>query len=106
MSALRKRSVTIKGHRTSFSLEDQFLAELAALAKARCQSMASLIAEVDGARTRGTNLSSALRLEVLAWLKSERDSSRVRLGQFQEKCKRFSVRETKTYGGAPVRKKR
>ncbi len=73
MSALRKRSVTIKGHRTSFSLEDQFLAELAALAKARCQSMASLIAEVDGARTRGTNLSSALRLEVLAWLKSERD---------------------------------
>lgn len=61
----RKRSVTIRGHRTSFSLEEAFHAELERIAQSRGLPVAALIAEIDGARPRGTNLSSALRLYVL-----------------------------------------
>lgn len=69
-SLIRKHSATLHGHRTSFSLEDEFWLELKAIASARRMSLAGLIAEVDDARTAGNNLSSALRLYVLAWLKS------------------------------------
>lgn len=59
-----KRSLEIAGHRTSVSLEDVFWQELRAIAAARAQSVASLVAEVDA--TRGeANLSSALRVFVL-----------------------------------------
>ena len=61
--ALKKRSVTIAGHRTSVSLEQPFWAALQAIAEARGRSLASLIAEVD--ERRGGNLSSALRVFVL-----------------------------------------
>ena len=76
---MRKRSVTIDGHRTSVSLEDAFWTELAALAHGRSQSLNALIAEVDHARAAGdgsTNLSSALRLHVLEALKRRRDETR------------------------------
>lgn len=69
MSAVRKRSVVIRGHSTSFSLEDEFHAELERIAAGRGISLAGLIAEVDAARDRATNLSSALRLHVLAQLR-------------------------------------
>lgn len=69
MSAVRKRSVSIRGHRTSFSLEDAFFDELERLAALRDMPLAALVAEVDSARERATNLSSALRLHVLAQLK-------------------------------------
>lgn len=64
-----KRSVTIRGHRTSFSVERPFLEELQAIAESRSMSLAALVAEVDEARPRMTNLSSALRIHVLSWLK-------------------------------------
>ena len=71
---MRKRSVTIDGHRTSISLEDGFWEELAAIAEARRLSLNALVAEID--RARGTpspdqvgNLSSALRLHVLETLR-------------------------------------
>jgi predicted DNA-binding ribbon-helix-helix protein len=66
----RKRSVTIRGHRTSFSLEQPFLDELEAIATKRGISLAALVVEVDAARPRTTNLSSALRLHVLTYLKT------------------------------------
>jgi predicted DNA-binding ribbon-helix-helix protein len=69
LSAVRKRSVAIRGHRTSFSLEDAFFAEIERLAMLRGIAVAALVAEVDAARDRATNLSSALRLYVLAQLK-------------------------------------
>jgi len=72
LSGLRKRSVTISGHRTSFSLEEPFLEELRALAAGRGQTLAALVAEVDAARRPGANLSSALRLFVLEELRRER----------------------------------
>lgn len=68
---MRKRSVTIDGHRTSISLEDAFWAELSGIARTRGLSLNALVAEVDHARSspQGGNLSSALRLYVLDDLK-------------------------------------
>jgi predicted DNA-binding ribbon-helix-helix protein len=66
---IRKRSITLHGHRTSFSVEDDFLTELRLIAAERSISFAALIAEVDEHRPAGANLSSALRLYVLAHLK-------------------------------------
>ncbi|WP_370320396.1 ribbon-helix-helix domain-containing protein [Oricola sp.] len=63
---VRKRSVTIAGHRTSFSVEDEFFVLLKRAADEDSRSLASLIAEIDETRPRDSNLSSALRLYVLA----------------------------------------
>lgn len=73
MSGIIKRSVTIAGHRTSISLETEFWTELQRLAKERALSINALIAECDAARGQH-NLSSALRLTVLAHLKSRTNS--------------------------------
>ena len=67
---IRKHSATLHGHRTSFTLEDEFWAELKAIATARAIPLAALISEIDDSRAAGSNLSSALRLHVLAWLKN------------------------------------
>ncbi len=61
--AVRKRSVTIAGHRTSFSLEDAFWEELVGIARRRAITIAELVVEID--TEREGNLSSALRLYVL-----------------------------------------
>jgi predicted DNA-binding ribbon-helix-helix protein len=61
-----KRSLDIAGHRTSVSLEAPFWAALADIAAERKQSLAALAAEIDRARSPGTNLSSAIRVFVLA----------------------------------------
>lgn len=62
---VRKRSVTIAGHRTSFSVEDEFFDLLRRAASGENRSLAALIAEIDGTRPRDSNLSSSLRLYVL-----------------------------------------
>ncbi len=67
---IRKHSITLHGHRTSLSLEDAFWTELTAIATARAIPLAGLISEIDDNRDADSNLSSALRLHVLAWLKS------------------------------------
>ena len=69
MIAPKKRSVTIRGHRTSFSLEDAFYSELERIAAAQGKPVAALIGEIDASQSRNTNLSSALRLYVLAEVK-------------------------------------
>ena len=65
---VRKRSLTIAGHRTSVSLEEPFWHHLRASARRRGMSLSSLVAEID--RTRSGNLSSALRLHVLRSLEA------------------------------------
>lgn len=65
MSTVVKRSVSIRGHRTSFSLEAEFFAELEAIARRRNVSLAALVGEIDGQRPTDSNLSSALRVFVL-----------------------------------------
>lgn len=63
---MEKRSLTIAGHRTSIAIETEFWAGLEAMALAGGKSIAALIAEIDQQR-EGPNLSSAVRLAVLAW---------------------------------------
>ena len=63
-SAIRKRSLTIAGHRTSISLEHAFWAALKEVAKNRGVSVAALVAEIDSARGE-TGLSSAIRVFLL-----------------------------------------
>ena len=66
MNSVQKRSVSIRGHRTSFSLEKPFLDDLQAIAADRGMALAALVAEIDADRPRDANLSSALRIFVLA----------------------------------------
>jgi predicted DNA-binding ribbon-helix-helix protein len=72
---IRKRSVSLRGHATSISLEDPFWVELKRMAAEADLPLGALIAEIDGART-GDNLSSALRIAVLADLKARATPSR------------------------------
>lgn len=65
MSAVVKRSVSIRGHRTSISLEEPFYEELERIARRRDMAIAALIAHIDENRPPDTNLSSAIRLFVL-----------------------------------------
>jgi predicted DNA-binding ribbon-helix-helix protein len=61
---LRKRSLSIAGHRTSVSLEEPFWDALGELARERGLSLQGLVAEID--RGRGeNNLSSAIRVHIL-----------------------------------------
>lgn len=62
--AIRKRSVTLAGHRTSLSLEDAFWRALATAAREEGVSVNVLVARID--RTRTGNLSSAVRVYLLA----------------------------------------
>ena len=57
---LKKHSVSIAGHATSFSLEPVFWEALREAAAADGRTVAALITEIDEART--TNLSSAIRV--------------------------------------------
>ncbi|MCP8937199.1 ribbon-helix-helix domain-containing protein [Alsobacter sp. SYSU M60028] len=63
--AVVKRSVRIAGHSTSVSVEAPFWTALRDIAEARGLSVSALIAEIDAERAT-TNLSSAIRLAVLA----------------------------------------
>jgi predicted DNA-binding ribbon-helix-helix protein len=67
---VRKYSVALHGHRTSFSLEEEFYVALKEIAGGRGQSLASLIAQVDETRAQVDNLSSALRVFVLRAVRS------------------------------------
>ena len=67
---MKKHSVTIAGHRTSISLEDEFWQGLKTLAAGRRKSMADIIRQID--RDRGErNLSSAIRVTVLNHYKKQ-----------------------------------
>ncbi len=66
---IRKYSTTLHGHRTSFSLEPAFHDMLKGIADGRALPLAALIREIDDTRAVDDNLSSALRLYVLKWLK-------------------------------------
>lgn len=63
---MEKRSLTIAGHRTSIALEPEFWIGLEAMAAARGLPIAALIREIDEGRS-APNLSSAVRVAVLAW---------------------------------------
>jgi predicted DNA-binding ribbon-helix-helix protein len=60
-----KHSVTLKGHRTSISLENAFWQALRDIAAARGLPLNQLISEIDVARGTDTGLASAIRVFVL-----------------------------------------
>ncbi len=64
-----KHSVTLKGHRTSVSLEDEFWAEFRSLAAEKDMPINALVAEIDAERGLDLGLASAIRLYVLRALK-------------------------------------
>ncbi len=60
---LKKHSLTLRGHRTSISLEEIFWAQLQGIAKKQNQSVQELIESID--KTRKGNLSSAIRVYIV-----------------------------------------
>lgn len=68
----RKHSLTLRGHRTSVSLEEAFWDEFQRLAAGRNQSINDLAAEIDTARGTTSGLASAIRLFVLTEVKAGR----------------------------------
>ncbi len=62
-----KRSLTLKGHRTSVSLEDEFWRAFRDIAAEKELPINVLAAEIDVARDPETGLASAIRVFILKW---------------------------------------
>ena len=60
-----KHSVTLRGHRTSISLEPEFWTEFCKIAKRTGRPINDLVAEIDEARGIDRGLGSAIRVFVL-----------------------------------------
>jgi predicted DNA-binding ribbon-helix-helix protein len=63
----RKHSLTLKGHRTSVSLEDPFWDAFRQIAEAQDKPLNVLAAELDAQRGVDCGLATAIRLFVLDW---------------------------------------
>lgn len=66
---MKKRSVTLQGHHTSITLEDEFWDALKSIAATRAMSVAALIDQIDEDRLQTTDggLSGAIRIYVLKY---------------------------------------
>ena len=63
----KKRSITLKGHRTSVSIEDKFWEEFCKIAYRKKISVNELVSELDSARElNSVSLASLIRNLVLA----------------------------------------
>jgi predicted DNA-binding ribbon-helix-helix protein len=82
MRTLTKRSIVIADHKTSISLEDEFWDGLKEIAAARECTLSALVYEINTRRRRG-NLSSSLRLFVLAEARSGRLPEKVHVSAKQ-----------------------
>ena len=69
-----KHSLTLKGHRTSVSLEPEFWRAFRAIAAGEGRPLNALAAEIDAARGVETGLASAIRLHVLAWYRARAEA--------------------------------
>ncbi len=63
----QKHSLTLRGHRTSVSLEDEFWRAFRAIAEAENRAINELAAEIDEGRGTDCGLASAIRLFVLRY---------------------------------------
>jgi predicted DNA-binding ribbon-helix-helix protein len=61
----KKRSLTLRGHRTSVSLEDEFWAAFVQIAQERNMPINALAASIDEERGTEIGLASAIRVFVL-----------------------------------------
>jgi len=60
-----KRSLTLRGHRTSVSLEDEFWQAFRAIANEKALPINALAADIDANRGLDRGLASAIRVYVL-----------------------------------------
>lgn len=65
MSRPVKRSLTLRGHRTSVSLEDEFWKAFRDIATEQSRGLNDLASEIDANRGTDTGLATAIRLFVL-----------------------------------------
>jgi len=70
-----KRSLTLRGHRTSVSLEDAFWKEFRRISDEKGMAINALAAEIDANRGSEAGLASAIRVYVLKVLKAEADQT-------------------------------
>ena len=70
-----KRSLTLRGHRTSVSLENEFWEAFRQIARKQGKPINLLASEIDESRTADTGLASAIRLFVLAHYRAKADGS-------------------------------
>ncbi|GFE66675.1 ribbon-helix-helix domain-containing protein [Litoreibacter roseus] len=71
MTRPKKRSLTLKGHRTSVSLEDSFWRAFRMIAAQDKRAINDLAAEIDATRDADTGLASAIRVFVLKWYQDQ-----------------------------------
>ncbi|MGA9252861.1 MAG: ribbon-helix-helix domain-containing protein [Roseobacter sp.] len=72
-----KHSVTLKGHRTSISLEDEFWVALRKIAAEKNIALNALVAEIDVTRGTDIGLASAIRLYILRDLQAKLNDPQV-----------------------------
>lgn len=70
-----KHSVTLRGHRTSISLEEPFWQEFRRIAARRSVPINALVSEIDAARGIDAGLASAIRVFVLETLKADAEKT-------------------------------
>lgn len=73
MSRPVKRSFSIKGHRTSISLEAPFWDAMREAAAEQKLTLAGLVAQIDDARSDDGGLSTAVRVWVLEYFRRRAD---------------------------------
>lgn len=65
---MQKISISLSGHQTSISLEQEFLDILKKIANQRNTSVAAIIKQIDDERKPDSNLSSEIRIWILKQL--------------------------------------
>ena len=68
----KKHSLTLKGHRTSVSLEEPFWIQFKIIAKEKNIALNELATEIDNARGIDIGLASAIRLYILHYITSKK----------------------------------
>ena len=71
-SKILKRSLSLRGRKSSISLEDEFWGALQQLADERRMRVSALVRDIDAQRDGNSNLSSTIRVHILT--------------QFRERC--------------------
>jgi len=79
-STVIKRTIVVAGHKTSVSLEDEFWNFLKEIAKKRDETLQDLVSEINEERQHG-NLSSAIRLFVLGYVRDQVEVGQRQIGQ-------------------------
>ncbi len=74
-----KRSLTLRGHRTSVSLEDVFWQEFRHVAETEGKALNALASEIDETRDPEVGLASAIRVYLFERLLTQRDGPQAAL---------------------------